>query len=85
MKSIPGVGEAVVWVDETSENLSLLYACVNVMAGVTLSTRDLRMECTQLATWLRPARYLIVPQNEWPMNTTGKTDRAELKRRIYEK
>ncbi|CDL80739.1 AMP-binding protein [Xenorhabdus szentirmaii] len=85
LKSIPGVGEAVVWVDETSENLSLLYACVNVMAGVTLSTRDLRMECTQLATWLRPARYLIVPQNEWPMNTTGKTDRAELKRRIYEK
>ncbi|MDE1479719.1 AMP-binding protein [Xenorhabdus bovienii] len=85
LQSIPGVGEAVAWIDETSENLSLLCACVNVMVGVTLSTRDLRMACTQLATWLRPAHYLIVPQNEWPMNIRGKTNRAELKRRLYEK
>ncbi|CEF29664.1 AMP-binding protein [Xenorhabdus nematophila] len=85
LQSIPGVGEAVVWINETSENPFLLCACINVMADVTLSTRDLRMACTQLATWLRPARYLIVPQNEWPMNIRGKTDRAELKRRLYEK
>ncbi|KAA1195700.1 AMP-binding protein [Photorhabdus heterorhabditis] len=85
LQSIPGVAEAVVWIDDTPENPSLLCACINVMSDVTLTTRDLRMACTQLATWLRPARYLIIPQNEWPMNMRGKTDRAELKRRLHEK
>ncbi|WFQ79985.1 AMP-binding protein [Xenorhabdus sp. SF857] len=85
LQSIPGIGEAVVWIDDTLEASPLLCACVNVMSDATIATRDLRMACTQLATWLRPSHYLIVPQNEWPMNIRGKTDKVELKRRLHEK
>ncbi|WP_119343969.1 AMP-binding protein [Facilibium subflavum] len=86
LQSISGVGESVVWIEDMlEEGASVLCVGVNVMSGITLTTRDLRIACKKLAPWLRPARYLMVPQNEWPMNMRGKTDKAELKKRLHGK
>ncbi|WP_051287680.1 AMP-binding protein [Photobacterium halotolerans] len=84
LQSIPGVGEAVVLVENKSEDLSILCACINVMFDSLLTTRDLRTFCAKLSPWLRPARYLMIPQNDWPMNIRGKTNKAELEKRLYE-
>lgn len=84
LQSVHGVCEAVVWLEEAQDLPPLLFACINVMPGVGLTTRELRNACVQLSPWLRPARYSIVPQREWPMNAHGKTDRTELKRRQYD-
>ncbi|MFJ5397350.1 AMP-binding protein [Pectobacterium parvum] len=83
LQSIPGVCEAVVWLEESVTALPILKACVNISVGVNLSTRDLRRACVRMSPWLRPAHYLIVTQNEWPINSRGKSDRAEIKRKFY--
>lgn len=83
LQSIPGVFEAVVWMEESSTAPALLKACVNVSRGNNLSTRDLRRACMTISPWLRPAQYLIISQNEWPINSRGKSDRAEIKRKFY--
>lgn len=84
LQSVPGVCEAIVWLEESDEMPSLIKACVNVMPDVNLTTRDLRIACAKMRPWLRPTRYLIISQSEWPMNSRGKTDRSEIKRRHYE-
>ncbi|MGD8165410.1 AMP-binding protein [Pantoea sp. FN0307] len=83
LQSVPGVCEAVVWLEEAGTAPSLIKACVNIMPGVNLTTRDLRIACAEMSPWLRPARYFITNQNEWPMNSRGKTDREEIKRKNY--
>ncbi|UYA60764.1 Long-chain-fatty-acid--CoA ligase [Pectobacterium sp. F1-1] len=83
LQSIPGVCEAVVWLEESGTTPPILKACVNVSTDNNLSTRDLRSACVKMSPWLRPARYLIITQNEWPINSRGKSDRAEIKRKFY--
>ncbi|WP_212112448.1 AMP-binding protein [Bartonella queenslandensis] len=84
LQSIFGVCEAVVWLEEKAEGPAMLIACVNVMSGITLTTRELRSASIKLSPWLRPSRYIIIPQSEWPMSSRGKTDREEIKRRYYD-
>lgn len=85
LQSMPGVAEAVVLVENRSEDLCVLCAFINVMSDSLLTTRDLREFCAKLSPWLRPTRYFMIPQNDWPMNIRGKTDKSELEKRIYEK
>ncbi|WP_445495019.1 AMP-binding protein [Photorhabdus sp. SF281] len=80
LQTIPGVYEAIVWINFTQENIPYICACINAIPGIVLTTRSLRMECVKLSPWLRPTRYLIIHQNDWPMNERGKTDRSALRR-----
>ncbi|CAK2533689.1 AMP-binding enzyme [Vibrio crassostreae] len=84
LQSMPGVAEVVVLVENRSEDLCVLCAFINVMSDSLLTTRDLREFCAKLSPWLRPTRYLMIPQNDWPMNIRGKTNKLELEKRLYE-
>ncbi|NYZ68383.1 AMP-binding protein [Endozoicomonas sp. SM1973] len=79
LQSIPNIDEAVVLV-ENSHQGSFLMACIRVQKGAQLSTRDLRLACSKLPPYLRPARYLLLNDDKWPVNDRGKTDRLALRR-----
>lgn len=81
LRSLPGVDEAVVWAENLEEQGEFLLAAVRARPAVGLSTRDLRRACSGLPHYMRPARYLLLQNMEWPVNDRGKTDRMLLRRK----
>ncbi|WP_444946280.1 AMP-binding protein [Microbulbifer sp. VTAC004] len=84
LQSHEKVDEAVVWVENTSNQGDLLLACVRGCRDVELSTRELRLACSKLPPYLRPSRYRLFDDKQWPINERGKTDRMSLRRSMYE-
>ncbi|MCY1075972.1 non-ribosomal peptide synthetase [Archangium lansingense] len=76
LAALPGVRDAVAVIDGTGERL---LGYVIPAAGTVLSADGLRAELRRLLPgYLVPD--VIVPLDEWPLNTSGKVDRARLPR-----
>ncbi|PHV07272.1 hypothetical protein CSQ96_12085 [Janthinobacterium sp. BJB412] len=84
LQSLPDVDEAVVSVENDSDIGDFLAAHIRVRPDGDLTTRDLRLACAKLAPYLRPSKYFLVENKDWPINERGKTDRMLLRRRGHE-
>ncbi len=79
LESLPNVDEAIVWV-ESADDQSFLLAYIRVRRNKIVTSRTLRVACSTLPPYLRPARYVLLKDEEWPINDRGKSDRLSLRR-----
>lgn len=79
LESIPDVDEAIVWV-ESADDQSFILAYIRVRRDKIVTSRTLRVACSKLPPYLRPARYVLLKDEEWPINDRGKSDRLSLRR-----
>jgi acyl-coenzyme A synthetase/AMP-(fatty) acid ligase len=84
LQSFPDVDEAVVWIENSSEDGDFLLAYVRVQRGTRIATRDLRQMCSTLPPYMRPAKFFLLYEDQWPINERGKTDRQSLRRNARE-
>jgi fatty-acyl-CoA synthase len=62
--------------DEVSSEA--IVAFIELRDGASLTEQELREHALGMASYMRPARYVILPSGSWPLNRNGKTDYLRL-------